>query len=64
VSDTPDFEKSTLCAERLEQGKTGEEMKIACAPGVRGRYVRVRLNTNNALTLCEVKVFGPKPAAA
>ena len=50
--------KDEYCAE--EKGKVGraQRKEYKCRKGSMGKYVMIRLNGKNYLTLCEVEVYG------
>ena len=45
-----------LCGERAESPAPGEELTFICPDGMTGQYVKVSMNNQNFLTLCEVRV--------
>ena len=47
-----------ICYEQREALGGGENINLTCDHIVYGRYVLIRLNHNEILTLCEVRVYG------
>ena len=46
------------CYEQIEALGAGEKINLMCDNIVYGRYVLIKLNFNEILTLCEVRVYG------
>ena len=49
------------CLHRLEQLPLGASVKMPCLTVMKGQHLRIQLNGEDPLTLCEVKVFTPDP---
>ena len=54
----PSVTNYPLCGTYPGTAGAGEKVQITCLPGTVGRYLIVQLKGKNALTLCEVQVFG------
>ena len=49
------------CLHQLEPMPLGTSVKLPCSSVLKGQHLRIQLNGQTALTLCEVKAFTPDP---
>lgn len=57
---TEDIDAASLCYSQVPQVTSGTTEIFACPRPIYGSYVSVTLGTEEALTLCEVQVWGQR----